>query len=408
VRALQIDRSLARFAAARVASELKPGGGGRQIGPLRLVDTERPLLPGPGWQTVRPRLSGICGSDLATVDGRSSRWFEPVVSFPFVPGHEIVGETEDGRRVVVEPVLHCRIRGLDPVCGPCSQGRTNHCERLVSGHLKPGLQTGYCADTGGGWSLALVAHALQLHEIPDGWSDEAAVMIEPVACAVHGALRDAGDGPPGGSSATGPATSQGDLVAAVIGAGTLGLATVAAVTRLRPDISRLISVAKYPEQRRLAHELGATTVIEPGELRRAVRRATGAWMLDSGQLTGGADVVFDCVGSHETIQDALAVTAPGGTVVLLGMPGKVDVDLTGLWQREVRVVGAYAYGPEPAAGSRHSFVLSMELVASAGLERLVSALYPLERYSEAIDHAANAGRRGAVKVAFDLRSEKRR
>jgi hypothetical protein len=47
--------------------------------------------------------------------------------------------------------------------------------------------------------------------------------------------------------------------------------------------------------------------------------------------------------------------------------------------------------------------MAFELVADAGLDRLVSALYPLNRYREAIEHAADAGRRGATKVAFDLR-----
>jgi hypothetical protein len=84
------------------------------------------------------------------------------------------------------------------------------------------------------------------------------------------------------------------------------------------------------------------------------------------------------------------------------------MDMTGLWQREIRLMGAYAYGPEPTAGGRHSFELSMEVLESAGLDRLVSASYPLDRFGEAIDHAANAGRRGAFKVVFDLRREKRR
>jgi threonine dehydrogenase-like Zn-dependent dehydrogenase len=392
MKALEIDRSPARFVAARVASGVKPGGGGR-LGPLRLADVDAPDIPGPSWQVVKPRLAGICGSDLATIDGRSSRWFEPIVSFPFVPGHEVVADTADGGRVVIEPVLHCRVRGVDPPCGPCSTGRTNHCERLLAGHLKPGLQTGFCADTGGGWSLSMVAHELQLHPVPDEWSDEAAVLVEPVACAVHGALS---------------APSGEELSAVVIGAGTIGLATIAALNELRPDVVSLIAVAKHPEQRMWASQFGATAVVAPGELRRAVRRATGSWILDSGQLTGGAGVVFDCVGNSDSLRDALAVTAPGGTIVLLGMPGQVDVDLTGLWQREVRLAGAYAYGTEPAAGGRHSFALAMDLVEKAGLERLVSASYPLERYPEAIEHAAQAGRRGAVKVAFDLRHEKRR
>ncbi len=395
MKALQMDRSLARFAAARVASGWKPGLGGR-AGPLRLVDVEPPDPPAPGWQTIRPRLAGICGSDLTTVDGRSSRWFDPIVSFPFVPGHEVVGETGDGQRVIVEPVLHCRVRGVDPLCGPCAAGRTNHCERLVGGHIKPGLQTGFCADTGGGWSLGLVAHPLQLHSVPEEWSDEAAVMVEPTACAVHGAL----------AAPSGEAGEE--LLGVVIGAGTVGLATVAALHQLRPDVTSLLSVAKHPEQRRLARELGATAVVEPGELRRAVRRSSGAWILDSGQLTGGAPLVFDCVGSATSLAEALAVVAPGGTVILLGMPSPASVDLTGLWQREIRLVGAYAYGPEPAAGGRHSFDLAMGVVQDAGLERLVSATYSLDRFDDAIEHAANAGRRGACKVAFDLRHEKRR
>jgi threonine dehydrogenase-like Zn-dependent dehydrogenase len=395
VKALRVERSAARFAAARVASGWSSGGGAK-AGVVRLVDADPPVPPGPGWRVVRPRLSGICGSDLATVDGRSSRWFEPIVSFPFVPGHEVVGETSDGRRVILEPVLHCRIRGIDPPCPPCGEGRTNHCERLTAGHLKPGLQTGFCADTGGGWSLALVAHDLQLHDVPDGWTDEAAVMVEPTACAVHGALM------------TPAPTAGAELVAVVIGAGTLGLATIAALRHLRPDVTTLLSVAKHPEQRRLAQQLGATVVVEPEELRRAVRRATGSWILDNGQLTAGAPLVFDCVGSATSIAEALAVTAPGGTVVMLGMPGHVGVDLTGLWQREIQLTGAYAYGPEPAAGGRHSFDLSMQVVEAAGLERLVSITYPLDRHADAIEHAASAGRRGAVKVAFDLRHEKRR
>jgi threonine dehydrogenase-like Zn-dependent dehydrogenase len=221
-------------------------------------------------------------------------------------------------------------------------------------------------------------------------------MVEPMACAVHGAL-----------AAPGPGPGSGDDTAVVIGAGTLGLGVVAALARHRPDVSTIIAVAKHAEQRRWAAELGAAVVAEPAELRRAVRRRTGSWILDNGQLTGGAPLVVDCVGSAASLADALAVVAPGGTLVLVGMAGHVGVDLTGLWQREVRLQGAYAYGPEPLAAGRHSFALAFELIEAAGLERLVSARYPLERHAEAIAHAAAAGRRGAVKVVFDPRRPRR-
>ena len=86
------------------------------------------------------------------------------------------------------------------------------------------------------------------------------------------------------------------------------------------------------------------------------------------------------------------------------MPGVTRVDLAPLWQREVRLRGAYAYGTETRPdGDRATFDLAFELVAAAKLERLVSARYPLERYEEAVAHAAAAGRRGSVKIVFDLR-----
>jgi threonine dehydrogenase-like Zn-dependent dehydrogenase len=388
VRALLFERSLPRLAAARVASAVSPGLGGR-LGALRLVDIDEPALPGEGWERVHPALSGICGSDLATVDGHASRWFEPIVSFPFVPGHEVTGTTDDGRRVVVEPVLGCVARGIDPPCAACAAGDVGRCERIAFGHLAPGLQTGYCEATGGGWGGTLVAHVSQLHDVPPALSDEMAVMVEPAACAVHGAL------------------AAGDVAGAtvvVIGAGTLGLCTLAALRRLALPGTVIIG-AKYADQRRFAYELGATTVVEPGEVRRAVRRATRSLVIGD-RLTGGADVVVDCVGRASSLAEALAVVRPRGRVVMVGMPGHVSVDLTPLWQREVQLVGAYAYGSEPAVG-RRTFDIAMELVHDAGLHRLVSATYPLERYTDAIEHAASAGRRGAVKVVFDQRRNRR-
>ena len=398
MRALVFERSVARFAAARVAGVWAPGGGAR-VGPLRLADVDAPDLPGPGWRRITPLLSGICGSDLATVDGRSSRYFEPIVSFPFVPGHEVVGTLDGdggaGRRVVVEPVLGCAARAISPPCEACASGDTGGCRNVAFGHLKPGLQTGFCADTGGGWSSGLVAHESQIHEVPDSLSDEDGVMVEPTACGIHAAL------------AAGPVS---DSTVAVLGAGTLGLTVIAALRRLALP-GHVIAAAKHPEQRRWAAELGADEVAAPDAVARSVRRRTRS--LAAGRvLTGGADVVVDCVGSAESIEAAIAMTRPRGRVVLAGMPGTVRLDLTPLWHREVQLVGAYAYGTEHLPGRSdplpRTFHLALDLVAEAGLGRLVSARYPLDRFTDAMAHAAEAGRRGAVKIVFDLRPESRR
>jgi threonine dehydrogenase-like Zn-dependent dehydrogenase len=401
VKALVFERSLPRYAAARVASAMAPGGGAR-VGPLRLSEIDQPVLPGPDWRRISPILAGICGSDLATVDGHSSRYFEPIVSFPFVPGHEIVGELadgggDDGARVVVEPVLACAARAVHPLCPACAEGQTGNCERVALGHLKPGLQTGYCADTGGGWSSSLVAHTSQIHMVPDAMSDEEAVMVEPTACGIHAALA---------------AIAHGDLrtaTVAVIGAGTLGLTVVAALRHFAPP-ALLLAGAKHPEQTRLASSLGADQVLDPDSLIRAVRRHTRS-LANGSVLTGGADVVIDCVGSADSLQSALSMVRPRGRVVLAGMPGTVKLDLTSLWNRETSLIGAYAYGAERIPGrpsTERTFALAFELVAAARLGQLVGARYPLDRFAEAIAHASAAGRRGTAKVVFDLRPASRR
>ncbi len=375
---LIFERKPVKFAAARLASTLAPGRGA-VVGPLKLESNEPLPLPGPDWVRVTPRLSGICGSDLAMIDGTASAYFDPLVSYPFVPGHEIVATTERGRRVVVVPVLSCVTRSISPLCEQCAIGRVNLCERVAFGHLQAGLQSGFCTDTGGGWSTWMVAHTSQLVDVPDDLTDEAAVMIEPTACAAHAAARYEGH------------------ETVIIGAGTVGLLTLAAITATR-DKDRsgpLIVTARYTEQRRLATELGADIACEPDELPRWVRSMSKS-MVVGDQLTCGFRHVVDCVGSSDSLQQALRVVAPGGDIHLVGMPGNVSLELTSLWNREVAVRGCYAY-------TRNDFMTAIDVVRRFDLGRLLSATYPLTDYKDAIAHAASAGRRGAVKVAFDMR-----
>ena len=380
MKALRFERKIAKFAAAAIAGRVVPGRGAKH-GPLQLDDLDVPKLPDTDWVRLRPRLAGICGSDLATIDGASSRYFEPIVSFPFVMGHEVVGDLDDGTRAVLIPVLHCATRGISPICDSCARGAINLCERIAFGHLEPGLQSGFCESTGGGWSVAMVAHTSQLLAVPDDMSDEAAVLVEPMACAVHAAR----------------AIPTDDI--AFIGAGALGLLTLAATRELRPD-ARIIITAKYPEQRALAKELGADQVVAPNELTRTLRSVTGSMVVGE-HLTVGVITIDDCVGSETSLTDALRVVAPGGTVLVVGMPGHTSLDLTALWHRESALKGCYAY-------TRDDFDTALDLVRRLDLGRLVSATYPLHRYEAAIEHAPNAGPRGAVKIALDMRNEKQR
>ena len=413
MKALVVERKITKFVAARLASAFGAGRGAG-LGPLRLGEVETPRDLGPNWFGVTPVLSGICGSDLATVDGRSSHYFEDIVSFPFVLGHEMVGRlTTDaiaadgsplakGDRVVVQPVLGCAARGLT-LCDACEQGEVGRCQHLSHGHLRPGLQTGFCADTGGGWSDGPIqVHASQLFAVPDELSDDDAVTVEPMACALHAALSCH--------------ITASDTVA-VIGAGTLGLGVIGAIKFLS-DSGRmekpkhLVVGARYAIQRAYATALGADEVVNAGHLSRAVRLSTRSLVVgpstgSTGQLTGGASIVIDCVGSDASLSEALEIAAPGGRIVVVGMPGKVSVDLAPLWHREVAMVGAYAYGMEEIQGQRvRTFDLALEMAAELKTGRLVSAHYPLERFEEALAHAGAAGPRGAIKIVFDSGSKR--
>jgi len=384
--ALELYRSVPKYLAARAIGPRLPGMIAGPVASLRLVTREDPEPPTDGWARLSPRLSGICGSDLTTISGQSSFYFTALVSMPFVPGHEVVADLLDdvdgmsaGQRVIIDPILSCAARGVDPMCEPCAAGMHGLCERVTGGHVSAGLQTGYCADTGGGWGARMVAHREQLHAVPDDMDDETAIMVEPMACALHAVRR---------------AKVPRDAKVLVVGAGTVGLLTLIAL-KAETEAGQIICVAKHARQAELAKRYGATDVVQPSDAVGAVRRSTRAFRLhperSSPFLLGGVDVSFECVGSKDGLDLALRATRAQGRVVLSGMPARAD--LTPAWFRELELVGAYS-----GAGS---FDDAMELAQSAGLGELVGASYPLDRWREAIDHALSAGKLGTTKVAFD-------
>lgn len=397
VQALEFYRSPAKYLGARTIGARAPGLVAGPLAPLRMASLKDPKPPREGWARVRPLLSGICGSDLATVAGRSSFYFSPLVSLPFVPGHEVVGELLEecgdlpaGARVVLSSVLGCEARGEQPPCDNCAAGLTGRCDRVTVGHLKAGLQTGFCADTYGGWAKEMLAHRSQLFRVPDEMPLDVAVLIEPLACAIHAVHR--AQIPAGGK-------------VLIVGAGTVGILTLIAA-RTFAQAGTVIVAAKHRGQRAAARMAGASDVVNPEHAAKAVRRVASAVKLtpERGQdfLLGGADVTIECVGSRSGLDLALRTAKAGGRVVLSGIPDG-GADLTPLWFRELELVGAYTAGVEETpTGPRHAFELAIELATNLGpiLGRMVGATYPLDRWRDAIDHAMSAGRLGTFKVAF--------
>ena len=194
----------------------------------------------------------------------------------------------------------------------------------------------------------------------------------------------------------------------VVGAGAVGLLALLALRRRHPGAT-VVVVAKHAAQQRRARELGADEVVTPDTALARVRRLSRALRLEPVRggplLLGGADVALDCAGSTASLDLALRATRAGGRVVLSGMPAR-GVDLTPLWFRELELVGTYASPavvPEADGTERRTFDVALELAADPRLRGWVDAGWPLERWREAVDGAADAGRLGTVKTALDLR-----
>jgi threonine dehydrogenase-like Zn-dependent dehydrogenase len=156
-------------------------------------------------------------------------------------------------------------------------------------------------------------------------------------------------------------------------------------------------VAKHPGQELEARRMGADDVYAPGELHLRGARLTGARRLvgHAGRelLLGGFDVVFDCVASAATLESAVTSVRPRGLVVLVGMPGQIDLDLSLAWQREIDIRGTYAYADE--------FPAALELSGRLGLGRLVAHGWALAEYRRALEQSRRATRAGHVKTVFE-------
>jgi threonine dehydrogenase-like Zn-dependent dehydrogenase len=373
------------------------------LAPARVREIEEPRLPGPEWVKIRPRLSGFCGSDLSIVLCRESLTLAPFASYPFVIGHEVCGEVAEvgeevkgfrpGDRVTVMPMLGCPQRGIHPPCEMCAQGRFQLCENFTEGNLPAGMFAGSTAEIPGYISEVGLAHVSQLYLVPDGVSDENAVLTEPFATTLHMVL--------------GNRLQPGETVL-VFGCGVMGLCTIAALRALHPDV-RILAAEIDPFHSRLAREMGAEEVIRPGgkEFYRKVAELTGAKMhtplLVDPLLIGGVDRVVDAVGNTQTVHASLRILKNGGFYNLLGIGEPKRIDWTPVWLKELTLRGIYGYQVEEWEGERtHTFALALRLFAEGkvDLSRLVTHRFRLEEYPRALEVALNKGKHQAIKVTF--------
>ena len=403
MRAIYVDKDIPRMLAVKALKPLWPGVVYSRLSSARFADIGAPPLPGERWVRVRNLMCGICGSDLSLLQVEADPKIAPAAlpgNQRFYLGHEVVSVVTEvgpgvtrfqvGDRVIMDGRFqgaNCLSQEIDPPCRHCREGNYQLCENASAG-LGP-------RGEGGGWGDGYTAHETEVYPVPDDLSDEAAMMVEPLAVGVRAALRRL------------PRPGERALV---LGAGIIGLTVVQAVRALAPE-SFIAVVARYPHQAEMAKQLGADRIIGRGEdVYDAAVELTGAksytGMFGNRMLLGGFDVIYDCVGNARTTTDSLRLARAGGAVVMVGIKfAPLHVDLTPVWYQEVDLIGTYAHGMESWQGRRiHTYDLTIDLLRQGRLEAeaLITHRFPLESWREAI-RTAQDKRTGAIKVAFDYR-----
>ncbi len=382
--------------------------------PMRLTDLDDPGFLLPDWVITKPRLTGICGSDSKQVFmdwgevGSPDNPMKAFFSLPQVLGHEVVADVvavgpeadglEVGDRVVLNPWLSCGPRGVDPICPACARGDFSLCWNFAVGPIAPGIHIGTSRDASGGYAELMPAHDSMLFKVPAGVSDELAVFADPFAVSLHAITRH-------------PPQPGGRVM--VYGAGALGTSATAILRALYPDVDVLV-VARFEAQAAMARALGATVIGHEPAL-RVIEEATewsGGVLQPADGLPmaypGGIDVVYDTIGKRETFEVGSRVVRARGTIVKAGVHGPTFWEDTPLYFKEVSLVGSNAFGFEEIDGVRqHGISHYLDLVADGrvDLTGMLTHTFGLDDWRDAFVALATQDQSGAIKVAFDQRTE---
>jgi L-iditol 2-dehydrogenase len=277
-------------------------------GQIELRDVPVPSV-GPGDVLFRMKRIGVCGSDIHVYHGKHA-----LTPYPVVQGHEVCGVIEKvgagvrglkpGDIATIQPQVTCG------TCYACTHGAYHICDSLKV----MGFQT-----TGAGSEFFAVA-ADKVLKLPPRMDLEHGAMIEPAAVAVH-ALGRAGD-------------IKG-LKILVLGAGPIGNLVAQTAKGLGAAAVMITDVSQFRLD--LAGQCGvdARVNVAGADLGAAVREQFGE---------SKADLILECVGSQQTIAQAVTVARKGTDIIVVGVFGdKPTVDMGTVQDRELRLIGTLMY-----------------------------------------------------------------
>jgi alcohol dehydrogenase len=311
----------------------------------RVVALQKPLPRlKTGWALIRVRLAGICNTDIEILRGYHN--FHGTLGHEFVGDVARVASAKDrawvGRRVVGEINLACAGLGFRKACSYCRRGIPTHCARRrvlgIIGH-------------DGAFAEYLALPIVNLHRVPAGIPDEAAVFTEPLAAACE-ILEQV--------------NIRAHREAAVIGDGKLAQ-LIARV--LRAADLRVIMIGKHASKLRLAHLAGIQT-----------ERVSSPRAHRSNQFS----LTVEATGSPSGLSLAQQITVPRGTLVLKStFHGAANVETWPIVVKELTVIGSRC-GPFPAA---------LALLRSGRVDPrpMISRVFSLKDSAKAIRYAQQSG-----------------
>ena len=302
--------------------------------------------PGPGEVRIHVKAVSICGSDTAGYKGGNA-----MRTAGLIMGHEFSGVIEKlgpdvkglsiGQRVGVHTNLFCE------KCRDCKEGRDNVCvNRAIIGTTMPvyGQYNGAMADF-------VIAPAKKIIPLPDHVSFNEAALAEPLSIGLR-ALKQLKN----------IKELKGQTVL-VYGAGPIGLLTIQCIRA--KEAGRIIAVDTVDRRLDVAKECGAAVVINSSnqDVLKIVDELTDSC---------GVDLVFDCVGIKETINNSNKLVRCGGTVVWIGLAdSKLEFDYKYAVCKELTFITAYMYTTELQEG--------LDLIASGKLDvgKILTGVYPM-------------------------------
>jgi len=369
---------------------------------VEFEEVPEPELINENWVKIKVKFGGICGTDIHILEIEQSTYLFNFVSSSGILGHEIVGVITEtganvknlsiGDRVLIDEVLGCEVRGLE-LCSACKEGDVNLCHNFDKGDISPGFMMGLCKDTGGGWGEYIVAHESQVFKIPDSVSFEDALIAEPLAGSIHGVLKN---------------IPKDDDTVVVVGCGVMGLTVISALKIY--SNCEIIAVDTRQSQIDLATNLGADDVFlakKSSFIRKFAKkigvRTVSPPLLDPILVGGGADIIFDCVGIPSSLTTSFRLVKPKGTIVLIGQPAELEIDLTPIFVKEVNVIASNIFGFEIINGEkRRTLQIALDLISSGQVDvsGFITHKFALKDYKEALDVASKKSEHNSNKVVF--------